>query len=75
MSSRSVLPTCWSDDQFLTPSGLRADFDLMCANAGIQLLAYADHPTYAELTWEFLSTFYDDLKAPINPNFLSTHSV
>ena len=21
-----------------------------------------DHPTYAELTWEFLSTFYDDLK-------------
>ena len=71
VSSRQVLPTRWADDQFLTPHGLRADFDLMCANAGIPLLAYADHPTFTELTWEFLASFQDDFKEKGNQCMVS----
>ena len=62
VSARRVLPTRWADDAFLSSSGLRADFDLMCANAGISVLAYVERDSFDSLTWEFLSTFHDDLK-------------
>ena len=33
----------------------------MCANVGILLLGFVERDSFDSLTWEFLSTFYDDL--------------
>ena len=62
VSNRKVLPTKWVDCQFLSHQGLLEDFEQMTVQAAMVDFSYLSVDTYNLSTFDFLSSFHDDLE-------------